>query len=251
MKSNLWNLSRLFLICAFFSQILQAALPQKNNSSSLLHERSLILDVIDKERRPLTSSRQKSLQPMLVDLFTIARTSSESLKTRWSALMLAVEIQPENALKELMPFVESKDWFMRNAALIAIESLDSKKGLEVARQLISDRALVVRSAAVEVLAKSSKSEDRELLWKELAHERNYKGQNSLWIREQILTVLNAKPRPEEIKKFAQLLFDRDSKTQKRVLPTMEKLTTMRFGQTEKSVRSWQQFAKNENLVQMQ
>lgn len=249
MQSNLWNMSRLFLVCLVSSQILQAALPQQNNGN-LLHERSLILDVIDKERRPLTSSRQKSLRPMRTDLYTIARNPNEALKTRWAALMLAVEVQPDNAIKELTPFVESKDWFMRNAALIAIQNIDAKKGLEVARQLISDKALVVRSAAVEVLAKSQKSEDRELLWKELSHERNFKGQNSLWIREQILTVLNEKPRPEEIKKFAQLLFDRDGKTQKRVLPTMEKLTSMRFGQTEKSIRSWQQFAKNENLVQL-
>lgn len=250
MKLNLWNISCLLMLVFIFIPPLQAALPQKNKSE-LLHERALVLDVIDKERRPLSLPRKKSLLPMLTDLFKLAHATSEPLKTRWSALMLAVEIQPENAINELMPFVESKEWFMRNAALIAIYNTDSKKGLEVARRLIADRALVVRSAAVEVLAKSTKNEDRELLWKELAHERNYKGKNSLWIREQILTVLNKNPRPEEIKKFAQLLFDRDIKTPKYILPTMEKLTSMRFGQTEKSIRSWQQFAKNENLVQVQ
>lgn len=217
---------------------------------AMVHEKELIEDVIEKEKRPLSASRKQALSPLYSDLITLAKSQAEPLKMRWSSLMLALEIDANKASKDVLQFFDSSDWFMRNAALLAIEKIDTKLALVKARELINDKALVVRSAAVEILTKNGNSQDREILWKELFHERNYKGQSSLWIRGQIVEFLNTKPQPNEIQKFAKLLFDRDKKTSKSIIPSLEKLTSMNFGQTDKSVRSWQQFVKNENLIEV-
>jgi hypothetical protein len=110
---------------------------------------------------------------------------------------------------------------------------------------------VVRSAAVDVLQKASHPEVRDLLWEELAEKRNFRNQESLWIRSQIVEALAQKPSDFELRQFSKLLTDKDMRVQSAAVGGMEKLTGVRLGENkmprEKIVSLWQDYIRKEKV----
>ena len=127
------------------------------------------------------------------NFLAVAFNEEQSMALRWRALMAAAEAGQEKAIPELIKASNHNQWFMRNAALIAMSELNPSEGIKLAQKLIKDKALVVRSAAVEVLEKNMNSEVRELLWAELNQSYNFKKEQSLWVRHQIVSALAARP----------------------------------------------------------
>jgi len=91
--------------------------------------------------------------------------------------------------EQLVQAIQSPKWHVRSSALLQLEKLDQKKALEVARVLIKDPALLVRSQAVRVLSKSSLEEDRAILIDQLYRPENFHKGQSLFIRREILKAL--------------------------------------------------------------
>lgn len=140
-----------------------------------------------------------------------AFSEHEDMNVRWKALVKMVEMKKSGSRPDLEKALKSKVWYMRNVALLALDSFDQDAAFEAAKGQLDDPALVVRSAAVEILAKNRKRSDeaRELLWKEL-HDRQNKVQNrSLWIREQIAKHLSIDPKQEERQKFLKLVEEKE------------------------------------------
>lgn len=197
----------------------------------------------------MTNERREQLKPFYDEVLKIASSSSQGIKMRWKALILAAKIRPEMASKDIAAFAKHEDWFMRNATLTAIQEVNPQASREVAQELLKDKALVVRSAAVEVMGKQLTPESREKLWHELNQKYNYKGAQSLWIRSQIIEHLNRSPRHEEMKRFAQALVDKDLKVRAAAVIAMEKLTHTVRGKVPKASKNWQEFAKQSGFIE--
>ncbi|MNK12078.1 hypothetical protein D3C87_301350 [compost metagenome] len=159
----------------------------------------------------------------------VAFSEKQPMTVRWKALMAAAESRRGKATTDLMRAGDHSEWFMRNAALVALAEVNPEKAHALATKLIKDKALVVRSAAVETLRKNETPEVRDLLWEELSQSYNFKKKESLWIRPQIVEVLAAKPQGHEIKIFASLLSDKDQRVQVPAIRGLEKITGTRLG----------------------
>ena len=191
-------------------------------------------------------------QDFYKDYITVAFSENQSMRLRWRALMLAAETRGDKATPDLLKASEHKQWFMRNASLIALSEFNQGEAHILAKKLLKDKALVVRSAAVEVLQKNPRPEVRELLWQELAQKYNYRNSESLWIRGQIVDALAQKPSDFEMKNFTKLISDKDARVQVAAVQGMEKLTGVKLGEAkmprEKLVLLWQDYIRKENKL---
>lgn len=140
-----------------------------------------------------------------------AFSENEEMNVRWNAVVKMAELKKSDSLTDLKKALKSNVWYMRNVALLAIESIDADAAFDAAKKQLDDPALVVRSAAVEVIAKNKKrsEEGRKLLWKELHDKQNRIQTKSLWIREQIAKHLSEEPRKDERQNFLNLVEDKD------------------------------------------
>ena len=151
---------------------------------------SVVTPMATQQRQIDASSSQA--RPFLLQ----AQDSKLSLEQRWKAVLLMGSLG-QATRKDFEPLLSTKEWFLRNAALVAMQRRSAEDGEFAALRLLSDSALIVRSAAVQALSESKSMEARKHLWAELSHGRNFRNQKSLWIRKQIAEVLAKAPVPEE------------------------------------------------------
>ena len=156
--------------------------------------------------------------------------STNPLQIRWRAITTMGRWDALRFRPELDKALASKEWFMRNAALVGLAEFAPDQGVSAARRLVKDPALVVRSAAVDVLVKNSNAANREILWNELGASYNKRGGNSLWIRGQIVQGLAQNPNQEELRQFSALLMEKDEEIQMASVQGLEKITKMKLGQ---------------------
>ncbi len=172
----------------------------------------------------------------------IAKNEKFTLSIRWQALVKAAEVAHFQQISEIKKFARHKDWYMRNAALVALEKINVNHAMEEAQLLLKDKALVVRSAAVDVIARRYTIQNRDLLVAELNQPYNFKKKNSLWIRPQIFNIIAAKAQTDDRTFFTKYLFDSDPKIAKTAVATLERITDVHFDQ-KNQIQSWQAFVK--------
>ncbi len=182
-------------------------------------------------------------------LSEVAFSEKQSMRLRWAALVSIADANSQKALPLLIKASNDKQWFMRNAALVALAATQPLKAEAVAKNLLQDKALVVRSAAVDVLQKYQSPQNRDLLWSELERDYNYRNNESLWIRPQIVSLLAQKPADHEKTLFARLLKDSDSRIHLSSIRGLEKLTGVRLGNEktskDKMLVLWKDYVKKE------
>lgn len=150
-------------------------------------------------------------QELYKELMTIAGEVGRGHTLRWRALTLAAQIKGIGALKDMWAKLNSKEWFVRNAALLGIHHVSAEEGHKAALRLLKDPALVVRSAAVAMLKDDLTRSERDLLWEELNANYNFRGTQSLWVRGEILQKLALRPAQLEAPLFRALLKDKDQR----------------------------------------
>lgn len=184
----------------------------------------------------------KQSNNMYDTLLEVVQSDEQSMNMRWRALTAAAQLRGQRSTKDIMKFSEAKEWYLRNASLVALAEVSPESSLSIAKKLIKDPALVVRSAAVEVIGKQDGDEERGLLWRELNSSYNKRGKQSLWIRPQIVDVLAKTPKPSELGQFAKLLSDKDEAVQKFSMVGLEKITGLQVAKNAAShtgaVRLW-------------
>lgn len=166
------------------------------------------------------SKKNELAQP----LREIAFSEKYKMADRWKALTLLTHIDREKAFPLLEKALVSKEWYMRNAGLVGIEHLNPLEAKKAARKLLKDKALVVRSAAVQVLAKDFVTSDRGLLWEQLYDKKNFRKGQSLWIRSQVLAVLALEPGSLELPLFLQYVNEKDQSVQTASVVALERIT---------------------------
>lgn len=134
-----------------------------------------------------------------------------TMNERWQSMMSFVTAKGSDATEVLLKKSKDKIWYMRNAALVALDEINSPHAITVAKKFLSDESLVVRSAAVNVLQKHLTQDVRQLFWNELQQKRNFLKNQSLWIRSQIMEILSSHPLNSELKKFKEFRNDSDDK----------------------------------------
>lgn len=176
----------------------------------------------------------------------IARAKNQSLPMaqRWDALIKSAEEADGTQIKQVLEFAKSKDWYMRNALLVALDKVGTDLVYDKAKVLVSDKALVVRSAAVDILTRLENQEVRDLLAKELNRNYNFVGKKSLWIRAQIMKNLVKKPYQSEREYFSKLLFDNDPEISAMSMQALEKISQVHF-EGESALGSWKKFVKEQ------
>lgn len=194
----------------------------------------------------------------LSKLVVIANSENESLENRWKSVSLYANLKKESALPLLSQWSRSSLWYMRNASLMAMQTVSPEKAHEVALNLLRDKALVVRSAAVGVLSQSLSAQDRQTLWSEFKAEYNFHRNQSLWIRGQILEALAQAPQKNEKQNFIVALEDKDNRVSAQAILALEKITKLKMGEQalgKKSIKSedldkkralWIQWARNQD-----
>jgi HEAT repeat protein len=186
------------------------------------------------------------------DFVAVAFSESQSMRLRWKALMAAADARREKSTPDLLRASTDKQWFMRNASLVAMAEVNEVEAQKLARKLLKDKALVVRSAAVDVLQKNANANTRDLLWEEMSQPHNFRNKESLWIRSQIVEALSQSPSDYELKMFSRLLKDSDQRVQLAAVQGMEKLTGVKLGEEKlpkaKTVLLWQNYVQKEKLA---
>ena len=188
---------------------------------------------------------------LIKELRVLANDQQNTMSVRWKALMLMTELNPKESIQDLLKAVHSPEWYMRNAGLVGLQSIYKEKALEVAQDLIKDKALVVRSAAVELLSQNLSPMNREILWQEFYMKYNFRAEQSLWIRTQILKALSTKPKDSESQTFIGLLKEKDSNIQYVSVLALEKLHGIKLGNEQSTVMQkislWQDYSRKNAL----
>lgn len=169
-------------------------------------------------RSALAQERLQELKNMGPDgykqLRLISFSENESIDQRWKAVLAMAKIGGKESFQELEKHLESPTWYMRSAGLLAMSLVDQKQAHKKAKQMMkTDRALLVRAAALQVLSQDKKL-DREFLWQELHNPINFHNGKSLSLRASIIQLLAQSPTSYEKKRFAFLQNDKDSEIQK-------------------------------------
>jgi hypothetical protein len=196
---------------------------------------------------------QSQAQPKLYsELIDIAFDKKQNYQKRWSALTLASQVGGPKAVGDLEKALQASEWFMRNAALLSLQQISEAKAKSWAVKLLKDESLVVRSAAVLALPDQLSPLEREVLWQELTSKYNFRGQQSLWIRAQLLEGLAKAPQKNEMILFSKYLADKDNRL---VLPAMAALEKI-SPQAEISVaqpmnqrkKAWQSWVRHQGIA---
>lgn len=203
-----------------------AALPPKPLEAPVSLSVAEILAMPAENRLQIAQSRRVDL---LADLEAHCFREEVDFSERWKALVLYAQLAGPRAKSVLDRAVSSKDWFMRNAGLVAYQDVLPQQVVGVAKKLLNDKALVVRSAAIDVLQAHLDSEVRELLWGEIDQPRNFRKKQGLWTRPQILEILAREPQDRELPLFVGYLREKDSTLHLSAMQGLEKLTRRNLG----------------------
>lgn len=178
---------------------------------------------------------------------TIAKNTKLPMSARWQALIKAADVATYAQIEQIKSFAKSKEWYMRNASLVALEKINVNHAMNEAQFLLKDKALVVRSAAVDVLSRKFTRENRNLMAAELSKPYNFSGKQSLWIRPKIFNLIAEKATTDDRAFFTKYLFDTDTKIARSAAATLEKITNVSFADKNK-VSDWQAYVKKNNWL---
>jgi hypothetical protein len=165
-------------------------------------------------------------------LAATAFDGTETLTTRWRAITTMGKWDPLMFRPELDRALVSREWFMRNSALIALLSDERSRAVSWSVKMLEDKSLVVRTQAVRNLIGLGAVEAEGALWSALNSRMNHRGGESLWVRAHIAEAL-ARLAPQRdgrrTKSFQAMLMDRDERLHKWAIMGLENSTGMKLG----------------------
>lgn len=178
---------------------------------------------------------------------TIAFSKDASLGQRWQAIQEMGATRSEASQKDLVRALKANEWYVRNAALIAIQSHSPKFVRQWSEKLLFDKALVVRTQAIKNLLELESLSSAPEIVKALNHSMNFRGKHSLWIRPYLAKALALYPPKNWKVVYQKMLFDKDLKVQSWAIVGLEKKSGLRLGRSDDSLeqkrQKWVSFFK--------
>lgn len=236
----------LVLVSSLFigtTQTAQAAIPSDRSTGS----GGSMQTTLDSLNLPL-AERIQDLQTQsngYKNLQAIAFKKGNAMDLRWKAVTAMGRLGGAKAKTDLERALKSPEWFMRNAALVSYSQNNRQASLTWARKMLSDKALVVRAAAVEIIANAKDSASSQLLWQKLYSKENFKRNQSLFIRRRIVEALADIEGKGRESKFVAILQDKDESLHEPAIEALERITAKSMGTPGETVRSrsaqWQQW----------
>jgi len=136
------------------------------------------------------------------------------MEKRWEAYHQAIKQNKKGSFTLAKKAIRSPDWFLREAGLKTYVALDPKEAKNIARKLFQeDPSLLVRVQALSALKIMNDKKSENLLWQALSDPKNFRGEQSLWIRPQIVATL-MEFRLGQKSQFQKLTEDRDVQVQR-------------------------------------
>ncbi|RYZ71785.1 MAG: HEAT repeat domain-containing protein [Proteobacteria bacterium] len=218
-----------------FAQVGQAAVPSNRSQGSAGSMQS----TLESLSLPL-SERLQDLQAQPAaykNLQAIAFKKSSNMDVRWKAVTAMGRLGGAKAKADLERALKSPEWFMRNAALVSYSQNDRQASLTWARKLLSDKALVVRAAAVEIIANAKDTASSQILWQKLYAKENFKRNQSLFIRRRIVEALGEMEGKGREAKFVAILADKDESLHEPAIEALERITAKSMGTPGETVQS--------------
>lgn len=166
-----------------------------------------------------------------------------NMNSRWSSLLKAAELADKEQLEEVKKFTSDKEWYMRNAALVALNKVNRDAAIGEGRKLLTDKSLVVRSAAVEIVSQRMNLENKKALVEEIDKAYNFNKKSSLWIRLQIMEKVAEVAGSSDREFFVKGLFDADTKIASLSAHTLGKITG-KVVEPKKFVENWKNIVKD-------
>jgi hypothetical protein len=151
------------------------------------------------------------------------------LQTRWRAITTMGRLDPDGFRKELNRALMSGEWYMRDAALIALQTDERPRAVAWSMKLLDDPALMVRTQAVRNLIQLNAREAEGKLWDAIFSAKNFRGHQSLWVRAHMAEALAGFSGPGRIKKFQRLLMDEDERLYKWAITGLEAAAGYKLG----------------------
>lgn len=148
----------------------------------------------------------------------------QSLEVRWRSLTVLPYLNKKVGQENIEKALNGDEWYLRNAAAVALPALDRKYAVEASAKLLSDPALVVRTAAAQNLLRLNGKEKESLLWEKLNAKENFRNGESLWVRRHIVRALAEFAKGGSEAKFVSLLNDKDSRLHPYAIRGLERLT---------------------------
>lgn len=163
----------------------------------------------------------------LKDLKAIARNEQAPLSLRWKSVTALGRVFPIESKDLLLSLTKNKEWYLRNASLIALKAAYRPFALKAARQMLKDKSLVVRTAAVQTIEEIGSREELRVLWSALNDPKNFRKGKSLWIRAHIMRAIAKNVGAGDEVKLAQFVNDKDPQVQLWSLYGLEKASGTR------------------------
>lgn len=124
--------------------------------------------------------------PPAVDVFS----EKVPFEQRWKKYHDYILKRPHKAQEMALKALKSNDWFMREAGLKTLVTVNPERAKAEARLILQkDPAMLVRASAVTALKILKDTKSESVLWESLKDPRNFRKDQSLWIRPQIMATL--------------------------------------------------------------
>lgn len=145
------------------------------------------------------------------------------LEMRWDAYHKIVTKNKKESIPMAKRAVKSKDWFLREAGLKTFVALKPLEAKVIARDLFEkDPSMLVRAQALSAIKILDDKSTEKLLWKSLKDPKNFRGDQSLWIRPKVVaTLMEFKMGSKE--QYKALLDDKDPQIQRLAKEALAKL----------------------------
>lgn len=188
--------------------------------------------------KPMAARLRSFKQSPKVSYRFLSRTAfdqKQNLQMRWRALTTMGRVDARYFQADLEKAVQSHEWFIRNAALIALLNAPREVALRWSMSLLQDPSLMVRTQAVRNLVGLDAREAEPLLWKTLWDAKNFRRRESLWIRAHVAEALARMARPGQARVFQRLLMDPDVRLHPWAVLGLEKSTGIKLGSSKEPI----------------
>lgn len=187
----------LYLVLASMTFAAVPAKPTAKSAISLDAEMEILALPLSNQKR-LLKSDTKTLERLMM----VAQDTNLALDIRWKSIMALGFLESSSPNPGYMTLQTSKEWFVKNGLLIAMDENNHPQRFSVAKKMVKDPSLIVRSQAFDILMQEP--HNRDLLWEELFSAQNIKKKRSLWVRPKIIAYMNKNPKSYERSFFEKL-----------------------------------------------
>ena len=183
------------------------------------------------------------------DLVDVAFDKKRDDSQRWRSLIALSVQEGDQSIQHLSSAVLSNEWFMRDAALLAMGAVDTNLALEWARKLvISDPSMLVRATAVKIIKQNGSKSDIPVLSRAMSNKRNFRHGRSLWIRRHMAEAISSLDR-SSYTEMLRLLDDEDARVTQVALRALEDITghkpDFKDQDLEEKISTWKDILNND------